>query len=456
MNARLLAEVLLKRRTLRTHDAWSRQQLERHQERALATLRRFALARSPFYRRFHQGLEDRPLHELPVLTKSELMSRYDELVTDRAVHLEDVRAHLAAPGGGKPFLGRYQVNATAGSTGHPGLFLFNREEWSWVLASYARMYAWSGIRADLTHHPRLAVVSTTHPWHQSASVGASVQSPLVPTLRLDADQPLPELVAALNAWQPEGLVAYAGTAHQLAGAQLSGELHIRPRAVLTASEVLTGEARRRITSAWGKRPFNEYGATETAGIAGECAHHDGLHLYEDLLVIEVVDAHHRPVPPGETGERLLVSVLFSRTLPLIRYELTDRVRLDTGRCACGMPYRRLTAIEGRAEEVLRLPGARGTVVTVHPNVFHDLMDAVPVSQWQVVLTGSAVRVRVTGPGATLTPGSVEANVAAALERRGVISPDVRVEVVEQLSRTALGKTPLIRVESAEPPGRADR
>jgi len=54
-----------------------------------------------------------------------------------------------------------------------------------------------------------------------------------------------------------------------------------------------------------------------------------MHLFEDLVLAEVVDANGRPVPPGVSGDRLLVTVLFSRTLPLIRYELTDRVRLAT-------------------------------------------------------------------------------------------------------------------------------
>jgi phenylacetate-CoA ligase len=57
--------------------------------------------------------------------------------------------------------------------------------------------------------------------------------------------------------------------------------------------------------------------------------HHGMHLFEDLLVPEVVDEDYRPVPPGVTGARLLVTVLFSRAIPLIRYEMTDRVRLAT-------------------------------------------------------------------------------------------------------------------------------
>lgn len=79
----LVLRVFARRRRLRTHERWSSAQLAGHRERALAELRRHAYARSTFYRRFHRGLEGRPLAELPVLTKAALMESFDELVTDR-------------------------------------------------------------------------------------------------------------------------------------------------------------------------------------------------------------------------------------------------------------------------------------------------------------------------------------------------------------------------------------
>lgn len=106
MDLRLLARVLLERRRLRARERWSRAQLAAHQARALAALRAHALAHSPFYRRFHRGLEGRPLAELPVLTKAELMTHFDALVTDRGVRLADAQAHLAALQGDALYAGR--------------------------------------------------------------------------------------------------------------------------------------------------------------------------------------------------------------------------------------------------------------------------------------------------------------------------------------------------------------
>src|SRR5688572_22441442 len=94
MEARLIAEVLLERRRLRSHERWSPDQLQAHRSRRLAELRRHAYRLSPFYRRFHRGLEDRPLEELPVLTKAELMASFDELVTVPDVRLAEVQRYL--------------------------------------------------------------------------------------------------------------------------------------------------------------------------------------------------------------------------------------------------------------------------------------------------------------------------------------------------------------------------
>jgi len=122
---------------LRQHERLTRPQLEKHQAESLRRLREYAYARSPFYQKFHKGLTERPLRELPVLTKAMVMENFDELVTDRSLRLEDVRAYAGQGIAGQRFRNRYWVNATSGSSGQPGFFLFNHAEWFYVLASFS-------------------------------------------------------------------------------------------------------------------------------------------------------------------------------------------------------------------------------------------------------------------------------------------------------------------------------
>jgi phenylacetate-CoA ligase len=334
MTPRLLARILRMQHQLRAHERWSRRELEVHQAGLLRDLRDHAVGRSALYRELHHGLERRPLHELPIVTKQMLMARFDEAVTVPGITRALVEDHAGKMTAGERLLDRYWVATTSGTTGRRGIFLWDEREWAAVLASYGRAQEWAGVTIGLTRRVRLAVVSSRTPWHQSAVVAATADSPFVPTLRLDATSPIEETVRQLNAFEPEVLVAYASMARVLAEEKVRGRLGIAPRAVICASEVLAPDARRRVAEAFGTEPFDVYAATETAGIASECEHHR-MHLYEDLVIPEVVDEKGHPVPPGTAGARLLVTVLFSRTLPLIRYEMSDCLELGAGDCACG-------------------------------------------------------------------------------------------------------------------------
>lgn len=438
MNVAQIVAVLAARRRLMHHDRWPRERLLRHQVSALDELRSYAVAHSSFHARLHRGLEDAPLSELPVVTKATLMEHFDEVVTDPSVKLADVQDHLAA----ERYLDHYVVSATSGTTGRRGIFLADPDEWRAITASYARANAWAGVHVDLLHPIRMAVVSSRAAWHQSARVGASIQSRWVETLRMDATDPLDEICRRLDAFQPNALVAYASMAKILADAQLDGRLHIRPEGVIVSSEVFTRTARQRVHAAFDKEPFEVYAATETAGIAAECEAHRGLHLFEDLVIVEPVDESNQPVPAGVLSAKILVTVLFSRTQPLIRYEMSDRLRVSPEPCPCGRPFVLVAEVGGRNEDVVVLPGSTGPV-SIHPVAFDAVMEAAPVREWQIVVSSNGVRVRVAGPLPGFSPTSVSTGMVAALGRLGATVESIPVEIVSAIERTALGKVRLV-------------
>jgi phenylacetate-CoA ligase len=446
MDLALFIRVLSMRRVLRKHERWSASQIAAHQAEQLRILRRHAYTHSDFYRRFHAGSEGKPLHELPVLTKAELMSNFDSLVTDRDLRLTEVRAHLDHLHGDELFLGKYRVTRTAGSTGNPGIFINDALEWANIIASYSRAQEWAGIVAAITGRTRLAVVSSRVPSHQSSRVGASVDSRFISVRRFDSTEPLAAMIAGLNTWQPDNLIAYASMARILAEEQLAGRLRISPRAVMSASEVLTEDTRAKIQRAWSCQPFNVYAATETAAIASECSRHR-LHLFEDLVIAENVDEKNRPVPAGEFGAKLLVTVLFSRTQPLIRYEISDRVMRSDDLCDCGKKFALLGGIEGRAEDILKVPARTGGFVQIHPNVFHEILERLSVQAWQVIEEPDAIRVLLARPEDLVDILQISSDIGRALEEKGAVARPVRVERVDEVTKTALGKAPLVRALS---------
>lgn len=444
MDLQIMLSLMHTLEQLRRHEHWTRAQLEAHQADSLRRLRTHAYARSPFYQKFHKRLEDRPLTELPVLTKATMMENFDALVTDRAIRLEDVRAHIANDGDGRRYLDRYWVNATSGSTGSPGFFLFNRREWTTVLASFARSHEWAGVKISLTHRMKMASVASVSPWHMSAQVGATLKSWWMPALRLAASEPLAAIVQRLNDWQPDMLVAYVSMARILAEEQIAGRLRIAPHLIYTSSEVLTDETRRRIQAAWGRPPFNQYASTEVGGLAAETTDHQGLYLYEDHAIFEVVDEHYRPVPTGHYGDKLLLTVLFNHTQPLIRYELSDSVRLAAEAGGSRLPFARLDGIQGRTEDILHLPAKAGGDVAVHPLTFHRVMDAVSASGWQVVQEADGLSVLLSGAKGGVADMALVQSLTTALAAQGVRSLPIRVKHVATIPKTAAGKAPLVK------------
>jgi phenylacetate-CoA ligase len=429
--------VLWKRRSLEKSCAWSAAELRAHQSQQVRALRKFAREHSPFYERFHRGLENKPLEELPILTKTMLMENFDDLITDRAVRLKDAEAFLNDSDGSGLFRAKYVALSTSGSTGQRGVFLFSPDEWIECLASISRPMKWAGVKPNPLRPMRSTMLASTTPWHYSARVGRSLTTSAFPTLRLDAAEPVESMVRRLNEWQPHVIAAYPSVVRQLAEEQLAGRLRISPRFCATSAEVLTAETRRRIRDAWGIRVFDTYGATEYAPIAAEC-HAGRKHLFEDGAVIEVVDDKGRPVSPGVLGERVLLTVFNRRTQPLIRYEISDMLRVSGDECECGRPFRFLAEIEGRQEDVLYFG-----MVPVHPNVFHRLLETVPAAGWQVIQENGCLTVNLAGLKDRSVCDRIAWSMRELIEGEGVACPPVTVLPVSELRRGKTGKAPLI-------------
>ncbi len=442
MHIDVALRALVLTRVLKRHDRWSRAKLAVHQARRLAALRAFAMSRSPFYAELHRGLERAPLAELPTVTKAMIQQRFDDVATDPRVRLADVRAYVESSSGTDPFRGALRVAMTSGASGRPAISVYGRADWAWQMASYARGQILAGLDPTPLHRIRMAVVASPSPWHASSQVAATAGASWMPTIRLGATTPITEVVRALNDFQPDVLVSYASVATLLAGEQRAGRLAIRPSRVFSASEPLLPSMRVAIEAAFGARVFDEYGASETGLVAAECEHHR-KHLFEDLVVIELVDESGQPTPVGQTAARVLVTPLYGRTLPLIRYEMSDRLQLSDAPCPCGRPFLVVEKIDGRSEDLLRLRARDGRGVALHPVFVHALMDGVDVAGWQLVVAETDLSLLVVNPGASFSSTAVQAKVVGALAEHDVGTP-VDVRVVDSIPRSSSGKAPFIR------------
>jgi phenylacetate-coenzyme A ligase PaaK-like adenylate-forming protein len=116
----------------------------------------------------------------------------------------------------------------------------------------------------------------------------------------------------------------------------------------------------------GQSPSNAYACTEAPPTATGPLDHVGMHVWESEVLLEVVDDDGRHVPAGEPGSKVLLTNLVNRVQPLIRYELSDSLTLERGPDPSGRPWVRIARVDGRSDDILRLPGVAGGEVAVHP------------------------------------------------------------------------------------------
>ncbi len=453
-----VARALAIHQRLSAREAWPPERLAAWRQDRFTRIVRHAVSRSAFYRDLYRGIDldgDLAPERLPTVDKAAILTHYDRVVTDPRLGLSGIREHLRRLEHDEYYLGRYRILSTSGSTGTPGIFAYDRREWSTVLASALRWYGMIGVRPRLPKRMRITAVGADNPLHVSVRMVESGDVGLFAHQRLTVETRLDRLVDALNRFQPHVLLPYPSVGAILAGEQRAGRLAIHPRIVATHTEQLTGEAARTMRDAWGVAPFNHYGLTEEPNVGSDCEHHRGLHLFEDLILAEVVDDANRPVPPGETGERMLVTSLYNRTQPLIRYEVTDRVRLAGEPCPCGRPFRLIGGLEGRREEVLHLRGVDGGEVAVSPIAIENAVDAVAdVGRYQVAQRRDGLHVRLVpadGADRAALGRAVKDRLAAVLQGLGATVPPMHVHYLTELPRprTIGAKLPLVTREMQE-------
>lgn len=438
-----VSRALSVQRRLRTHDGWSRARLEQYQRERLAALIAYARARSPFYAERFRGISttaDVRLEELPVLTKSMMMAQLDRVFTDRALRARDLSSWIERVTGDDCYLDEYRVLTTGGSSGQKGIFVYGRREWSTALGGVLRWAELMGVRPRLLpRRHRVCSIGGDNPMHATYRAAATLDVGLHRILRLQATSRIEDLVRALNAFQPDVVNAYPSIAALLAVEQLEGRLDIHPAAVSTTSEVRTQEMARRMREAWGIVPFNYYAMTELMSFGSECAEHRGIHAYEDLFVFEVLDDEYRPVPPGTVGRRLLVTNFYNLTQPLIRYEVSDMIAAADEPCPCGRPYRLVTSIDGRSDDIVYLPDARGKPVPIHALHFYTAIEGIAeVKDFQVRQDVGGIDVCVALRG-NAAREQVSRRISEELSRRiaalGAVLPrPVQVEVRDEIAR----------------------
>ncbi|MER6511279.1 hypothetical protein ABT158_30985 [Nonomuraea sp. NPDC001636] len=376
--------------------------IARRRRARLAELVAHARVHSPFYRELYhdlpEGADDPQL--LPVTDKKTLMARFDDWVADREVTRERVEEFVADPDlVGHRFLGRYLVTTTTGTSGQRGLFV--QDDRCLTVHTATGLRTGAGLSArdvlrTLARAGRTAIV-TAPGGHFATLAGparAALERPWLGRLMriIPTDQSMEKMVDELNRFDPASVAGFVGLLTLLAGEQEAGRLRIRPALVIPGGETLSPQTRERLAAAFGAKVRAAYACGECGFLTAGCRE-GWYHVNSDWVVLEPVDADHRPVPPGRLSHTVLISNLANRVQPILRYDLGDSVLMRPDPCPCGNPLPAVQ-VQGRAADLLTFPTGAGERVGVSPMSFSTALAVPGMEQFQLVQTAPTVlRVR---------------------------------------------------------------
>lgn len=344
-----------------------KEELKKLQVRKLKALLRHAYENVPYYHRILRNngfrftdfkrLED--MQEIPILKRSSLKLKPEELLAQN--------------------LGKRQLIAcaTTGTTAAPLRFYLTKAETPWHVAAELRGYGWAGYKPGdkLVHLRRFHQDDVlTRPLERIRRL--VLRGKLLNILNL-SEKTLDSLSLTMQRFKPEYILGVTGSTNLLATFLLQNGIHgIRPRGVFTYGQQLLPHYRRAIEKAFNCRIYDRYASTEIPQIASQCGSHEGHHVADENVFVEI-ERDGETAAPGEEG-KVLVTSLNGYATPFIRYDIGDTGRILSDECPCG---RKLTLFSpvGRDYEYFVHSNGTFTIFRDLQTVFEDL----PIKDFQI-------------------------------------------------------------------------
>jgi phenylacetate-CoA ligase len=421
--------------------------VRRLQQQRLRRLLVHVLAKSKFYREYYRRhgitadkLDGIELEDLPRVNKQMVTENFDALVCDPAITRAGIEQFLRDRVDPQTkYRGRYHVMHTSGSTGSPGIFVYEQRAWDLtraLLGSRVLKYRPSAARI------RYAFILKTDGHHAGVQMSRGAPRIAFKLLPISIDASLDKILPDVQRFQPHLLAGYASGVHLLAQQQQAGRLRIAPRRIISSSEPLTDAMKQTISSAFGVVPLDLYAAGESLTLGISCRHDRGIHLFTDWHCVETADADggsHRidggkPTTDPIRRGRLILTNLYNYTQPLIRYEMSDVLIPAEDRCPCGSPFPLIRQVAGRVEETLWFERRDGSKDYIHWSVIIGLR--MPgVEKWQAVQAAPnelLLRLKIPGEAET-TIRRVRDEIGSILRHKQLDAHvRVRTEVVDDI------------------------
>jgi phenylacetate-CoA ligase len=340
----------------------ARSELEELQFQALGRLLREAFAHCPYYRKdwISRGLDPRMLKSPDDFHRWPITSR--ETIRANRIEMRSVASGV-----------KLISKTTGGSTGAPLQFDIDPGSYEHRNAAYFRGYNLAGAGPG-TKQLFLWGVPL-----ESRNLRKRVKDSLynrvyrrkaLNTFELGGDR-IAEFVSVLKRFRPDTIVAYAQSMYVFARLIAAAGIHApAPGSIVVGAEKLHRFQRETIESVFGAPVFETYGSREFMLMGAECDRHAGLHLTMENILLEVLDDDGAPTPAGEVGN-VVVTDLYNRGMPFIRYLNGDQAVAGFPTCACGRGLPLLREVAGRRADILVTPDGRHLTGLAFPHLLKE-------------------------------------------------------------------------------------
>ena len=324
----------------------TRTQIENLQlERLKKTVRQ--CMNSPFYKKRFDDLHLKPedirslddLYKIPFTTKQDLRDNYPFGLS--TVPMEKV----------------VRLHSSSGTTGTPTVILHTQRDLDEWANAVARCLYMVGLRAgDIFQNSSGYGMFTGGLGFQYGAERLGMLT--VPAAAGNTKRQI-KFITDFGTTALHAIPSYAGRLYEV-----MAEMGIDPRrdtklkTLIIGAEPHSEEQRKRIEDMLGVKAYNSFGMSEMCGpgVAFECTEQNGLHIWEDYYIVEIVDPETlEPVPEGEIGE-LVLTTLNREAMPLLRYRTRDLTRILPGECPCRRHHKRLDRMKGRSDDMMILKG----------------------------------------------------------------------------------------------------
>lgn len=352
---------------LKRNERKSLAKLQKLQSKKLYNLLAYAYEHSEYYRkRFEaaaitaENIKDTPLSAFPTMDKAAFFKNFDDLLTVSDVTQEDIRRFDAEKAADrKPYNGKYHVVHSSGSTSKPGYFVYDEAAWNSMLLGILRGALWKMSMAQiiklLISGPRIAYIAATDGRYAGAmAVGDGIDGIGAQQSYIDIKAPLAQWIKQIHDFKPNIIIGYPSAIKILAELIDRGEVQVNLMRVISCGEPLGSSLRNYLEKIFATTVINFYGASESLALGVETDPEEGIILFDDLNVLEVM------------ADGVYLTCLYNYAQPLIRYRLSDRLTTQPPGAKSRFPFTRAIGILGRSEELLWFEDALGNREFLHP------------------------------------------------------------------------------------------